>query len=98
MLLFVIGGGVSAAGKLLVGPARREFQHARTGRGFRPESEIVLAAAGPEAGLFGAADLARRRGDSVQFAPGNGGWAVVAWCNRGNCSRLRICSDRATRA
>jgi glucokinase len=58
--IFVIGGGVSAAGELLVRPAREEFAHSLTGRGFRPKASIVVAALGPEAGLVGAADLARR--------------------------------------
>jgi glucokinase len=57
--IFVIGGGVSAAGELLVGPAREEFSHTLTGRGFRPEAQVALAALGPAAGLVGAADLAR---------------------------------------
>jgi glucokinase len=58
--VFVIGGGVSAAGELLLRPAREEFAHTLTGRGFRPEARIVAAALGPDAGLVGAADLARR--------------------------------------
>jgi glucokinase len=58
---FVIGGGVSAAGELLIGPARQEFAHGLTGRGFRPVAEVVAAALGPDAGLVGAADLARRQ-------------------------------------
>jgi glucokinase len=57
----VIGGGVSAAGELLIGPARQEFAHGLTGRGFRPVAEVVAAALGPDAGLVGAADLARRQ-------------------------------------
>lgn len=58
--VFVIGGGVSAAGELLLGPARDEFAHTLTGRGFRPLARIAGAALGPDAGLVGAADLARR--------------------------------------
>jgi glucokinase len=58
--MFVIGGGVSAAGELLLRPAREEFAHSLTGRGFRPLATVALAALGPEAGLVGAADLARR--------------------------------------
>jgi glucokinase len=58
--IFVIGGGVSAAGELLLAPARNEFTHALPGRGFRPEAKVVAAALGPEAGMIGAADLARR--------------------------------------
>jgi glucokinase len=59
--MFVIGGGVSQAGDLLIRPARDAFRHALPGRGFRPEARIELALLGPEAGLIGAADLARRR-------------------------------------
>jgi glucokinase len=58
--IFVIGGGVSAAGELLVRPAREEFAHTLTGRGFRPLAAVEVAALGPDAGLVGAADLARR--------------------------------------
>jgi glucokinase len=57
--IFVIGGGVSDAGELLLRPARESFRRILTGRGFRPEPRIVKAALGPEAGLVGAADLAR---------------------------------------
>ena len=57
--MFVIGGGVSDAGELLLRPARDSFRRTLTGRGFRPEPRIVAAALGPEAGLVGAADLAR---------------------------------------
>jgi glucokinase len=57
---FVIGGGVSEAGELLLGPARESFRRTLTGRGYRPEARVVRAAFGPEAGLVGAADLARR--------------------------------------
>lgn len=56
---FVIGGGVSAADELLLAPAREAFRRTLTGRGFRPEARIVRAELGPEAGLVGAADLAR---------------------------------------
>ncbi len=54
----VIGGGVSDAGALLVGPARESYEHELTGRGFRPSASIVLAELGNDAGLVGAADLA----------------------------------------
>lgn len=55
----VIGGGVSDAGELLVGPARTSYEHELTGRGFRPAGSLVLAELGNDAGLVGAADLAR---------------------------------------
>jgi glucokinase len=58
--MFVIGGGVSAAGDILLRPAREEFAHTLTGRGFRPVASVEQVALGPDAGLVGAADLARR--------------------------------------
>lgn len=59
--LFVIGGGVSDTGELLLGPARSAFSQHLTGRGFRPEARIVPAHLGNDAGVVGAADLARLR-------------------------------------
>jgi glucokinase len=56
---FVIGGGVSAADDLLIDPARDAFRRHLTGRGYRPEARIAKAELGPEAGMVGAADLAR---------------------------------------
>jgi glucokinase len=58
--VFVIGGGVSVAGDLLLRPAREEYANTLTGRGFRTVAPILSAALGPDAGLVGAADLARR--------------------------------------
>ena len=55
---FVIGGGVSAAGDLLLDPARETFRRQLTGRGYRPEARIVAAQLGNEAGL----DRRRRPG------------------------------------
>lgn len=57
--MFVIGGGVSSAGDLLLIPARETFKRQLTGRGYRPEACIVAAHLGNDAGLIGAADLAR---------------------------------------
>ena len=57
--MFVIGGGVSAAGDLLLASARETFRRQLTGRGYRPEARFVAARLGNDAGLIGAADLAR---------------------------------------
>ncbi|WP_199424238.1 ROK family glucokinase [Actinotalea solisilvae] len=57
--LVVIGGGVGAAGDLLLEPARAAYLSQLSGRGFRPEARIELAAMGNDAGIVGAADLAR---------------------------------------
>jgi len=57
--LFVIGGGLSEAGTLLLEPARAAYARSLTGRGYRPPARIELAHFRNEAGLVGAADLAR---------------------------------------
>jgi glucokinase len=57
--VFIIGGGVSEAGELLVGPARETFQTKLTARGHRPTATVRVAQLGQDAGLIGAADLAR---------------------------------------
>ena len=59
--LFVLGGGVSAAGELLRRPAGRAFLQHLTARGHRPHAELRIAQLGPEAGIVGAGDLARDR-------------------------------------
>jgi glucokinase len=63
---FVIGGGVSDAGDLLAGPARTAFSQRLTGRSYRDQAPIRLAELGADAGLVGAADLAR--GDGPELA------------------------------
>ena len=54
--VFVIGGGVSAAGELLIGPARDELRK----RALPPQNQrpVKLAELGPEAGMIGAAAMA----------------------------------------
>jgi glucokinase len=59
--LFVVGGGVADAGELLLAPARRVFAERLTGGTHRPIAEIRVAELGNEAGMVGAADLARAR-------------------------------------
>ena len=54
--VIVVGGGVAAAGELLLGPARREVR----ARALPPMNEVKVALAelGPDAGMIGAAELA----------------------------------------
>src|SRR5215468_7672631 len=56
---FVIGGGVSDAEELLLGPARVAFEKALPGGSHRHLAEIKPAQLGVDAGIVGAADLAR---------------------------------------
>ncbi|MGB3828123.1 MAG: ROK family glucokinase [Ornithinimicrobium sp.] len=59
--VIVIGGGVSAAGDLVLDAARAAFARQLTGRGHRPVPPMVLAELGNDAGMIGAADLAAAR-------------------------------------
>ena len=54
-----VGGGVSAAGDLLLGPTRIAFSRHLVGRGHRQEPPILEAALGRDASFIGAADMAR---------------------------------------
>lgn len=65
--LFVIGGGVSHSDGLLLAPARQAFESQLAGRGFRPMAQVALAELRNDAGLVGAADLARH---SILEPPG----------------------------
>ncbi len=58
--LIVIGGGVGAAGDLLLTPIRKAYESQLSALGHRPVAQIELAEHGNEAGIVGAADLARR--------------------------------------
>jgi glucokinase len=57
--VFVIGGGVASAGAPLLDPLRASYADLLTASGHRPIAEIRQAELG-NAGLVGAADLARR--------------------------------------
>ncbi len=59
--LFVIGGGVSESGDLLILPTRAAFHASLVNAEHRPQAEIVAASLGNDAGVVGAADLARSR-------------------------------------
>lgn len=58
--IVVLGGGVAAAGDLLLKPAQQAFLEALPARGHRAEATFAIAEMGNEAGIVGAADLARR--------------------------------------
>jgi glucokinase len=57
---FVFGGGVAAAGELLLDPIREGFFSHVPARGFHPDPEFVIADLVNDAGVVGAADLARQ--------------------------------------
>jgi len=57
--VFVLGGGVSDSGRLLLDPVAAAFEHYLTGGPARPRAEVVLASMGSAAGISGAGDLAR---------------------------------------
>lgn len=57
--VFVVGGGVIAAGDMLLGPAREAYTEHLPALGHRPVAPIVAAAMGNDAGIVGAAALAR---------------------------------------
>lgn len=55
----VVGGGVCEAGDLLLAPAREAYAAAVSAGAHRPHLRIVAAELGNDAGMVGAADLAR---------------------------------------
>lgn len=59
--LFVFGGGVSVAGDLLLNPIRDSYRENLPARGFHPEPTFMIAQLVNDAGVVGAADLARVR-------------------------------------
>ena len=61
--MFVIGGGVSEAGDLLLVPTRAAFEGSLVARQHRPLASVVMAELGNDAGVVGAADLARTLDD-----------------------------------
>jgi glucokinase len=56
---FVFGGGVAVAGELLLAPIREAFLEHLPARGYHPEPDFVIAELVNDAGVVGAADLAR---------------------------------------
>jgi glucokinase len=59
--MYILGGGVSEAGELLRQPTVEAFTERLTARAYRAVPAVRLAQLGPQAGIVGAADLARYR-------------------------------------
>lgn len=57
--VFVFGGGVAVAGDRLLDPVRESFLAHLPARGFHPEPQFLVAQLVNDAGVVGAADLAR---------------------------------------
>jgi glucokinase len=57
--LFVFGGGVAIAGDLLLDPVRESYLAHLPARGYHPEPRFAVAHLANDAGVVGAADLAR---------------------------------------
>ncbi|UQA95957.1 ROK family glucokinase [Streptomyces halobius] len=57
---FIVGGGVSDEGELVLDPIRKSFRRWLVGSQWRPHAQVLAAQLGGEAGLVGAADLARQ--------------------------------------
>ncbi|MGG7463075.1 MULTISPECIES: ROK family glucokinase [unclassified Plantibacter] len=60
--IFVIGGGVAQAGSLLLDPVRDAYLRHLPARGYHPEPDFSIAQLVNDAGVIGAADLARGHG------------------------------------
>jgi glucokinase len=59
--IFVIGGGLSELGDVILDPIKAEFERQLPARGFRPVAEIEIAHFTNHAGVVGAADLAMQQ-------------------------------------
>jgi glucokinase len=57
---FIVGGGVSDEGELVLEPIRKSFRRWLVGGQHRPHAQVLAAQLGGKAGLVGAADLARQ--------------------------------------
>lgn len=57
---FIVGGGVSDEGDLVLDPIRKSFKRWLIGGAWRPHAQVLAAQLGGKAGLVGAADLARQ--------------------------------------
>ncbi|MEE1928703.1 ROK family glucokinase [Streptomyces sp. TRM 70351] len=57
---FIVGGGVSDEGELVLEPIRKSYRRWLVGGQWRPQAQVLAAQLGGKAGLVGAADLARQ--------------------------------------
>ncbi|HZG04235.1 MAG TPA: ROK family glucokinase [Streptomyces sp.] len=57
---FIVGGGVSDEGDLVLEPIRKSYRRWLVGSRWRPHAQVLAAQLGGRAGLVGAADLARQ--------------------------------------
>lgn len=67
--LFVLGGGVAQAGNLLLDPVRQAYIDHLPARGFHPEADFAIAELVNDAGVVGAADLARVNAERTSPQP-----------------------------
>lgn len=63
--VYVIGGGVAAAGEHLLQPIRESFLTNLSAQGYHPEPEFRIAQLVNDAGVVGAADLARKHAEKL---------------------------------
>lgn len=63
--VYVIGGGVAAAGEHLLKPIRESFLANLSAKGYHPEPEFRIAELVNDAGVVGAADLARKHAEKL---------------------------------
>ncbi|MET7602121.1 ROK family glucokinase [Streptomyces avermitilis] len=56
---FIVGGGLSDEGELVLDPIRKSYKRWLVGGNWRPVADVIAAQLGNKAGLVGAADLAR---------------------------------------
>jgi glucokinase len=64
--VYVIGGGVAAAGERFLSPIRESFLLNLSARGYHPEPEFRIAQLVNDAGVVGAADLARKHAQRLR--------------------------------
>lgn len=57
---FIVGGGVSDEGDLVLDPIRKSYRRWLVGSRWRPHAEVLAAQLGGKAGMVGVADLARQ--------------------------------------